>query len=195
MLAYTIPGIWLDMPTLVGSLRFTPVFTNRHTATMAWVRLPLCVSTSVSVCVCLCLSVCPSVHPSVCLSGCLCDFEQYTQTRPSYCLRIPTPDCQVLACCEWQLAQHMHQNHSKPFHADSPWSAHQDTYHKQQFFAGCVCTQTTSQIILPLGYALSPLVHCPCARLILNDSLQTAAQACHVWLCPEVPQSERHSSP
>ena len=38
--AYTIPGIWVDMPSLVGPLRFTPVFINQHTATMAWVWNP-----------------------------------------------------------------------------------------------------------------------------------------------------------
>ena len=65
LLAYTIPGIWLDMPTLVGPLRFTPVFTSRHTATMAWVWRPhadpsVCVCVAVSVCVPVCVRTCAS---------------------------------------------------------------------------------------------------------------------------------------
>lgn len=39
MVTYTIPGITFGMPSSVGPLQFAPVFTSRHTAEIAWVRL------------------------------------------------------------------------------------------------------------------------------------------------------------
>lgn len=50
MATYTIPGISFTMPSSVGPLQFSPLFTTRHTAEIAWVWTILFLGCLVVIC-------------------------------------------------------------------------------------------------------------------------------------------------